>query len=216
MVKEGLVNLDFADVCSIISEMGTAMIGSGEASGERRALRAAEAAMANPLLEDTSIKSARGVLVSITGGDALTLFEVDEAASRIRHEVDDDANLIVGATVDPALNDLVRVSVVATGIDQAASFQIVGMSAQPSVNPVLDSIVGATASVQYARPESGAPQGYPPLSDKDVEIRQPKSPVIPFPEPTERRRAIRRPPFLERLGFTVSEAHKAPRASGWR
>ena len=216
MVKEGLVNLDFADVCSIISEMGTAMIGSGEASGERRALRAAEAAMANPLLEDTSIKSARGVLISITGGDALTLFEVDEAASRIRHEVDDDANLIVGATVDPALNDLVRVSVVATGIDQAANFQIAGMSAQPSVSPVLDSIVGATASVQYARPESGAPQGYPPLSDKDVEIRQPKSPVIPFPEPTERRRAIRRPPFLERLGFTVSEAHKAPRASGWR
>jgi cell division protein FtsZ len=81
MVKEGLVNLDFADVCSIISEMGTAMIGAGEASGERRALRAAEAAMANPLLQDTSIKSARGVLISITGGDALTLFEVDEAAS---------------------------------------------------------------------------------------------------------------------------------------
>jgi cell division protein FtsZ len=216
MVKEGLVNLDFADVCSIISEMGTAMIGSGEARGERRALRAAEAAMANPLLEDTSIKSARGVLISITGGDALTLFEVDEAASRIRHEIDDDANLIVGATVDPALNDLVRVSVVATGIDQVANFQIVGMRAQPPVDPALDSIVAASVSVQYARPESGAPQGHPPLIDKGVEIRQPKSPVIRFPQPTERRRAIRRPPFLERLGFTVSEAHKAPRASGWR
>ena len=138
MVKEGLVNLDFADVCSIISEMGTAMIGAGEASGERRALRAAEAAMANPLLQETSIKSARGVLISITGGDALTLFEVDEAASRICHEVDDDANLIVGAIVDPALNDLVRVSVVATGIDQEANFQIVAMSAQPSVDPVLE------------------------------------------------------------------------------
>ena len=216
MVKEGLVNLDFADVCSIISEMGTAMIGAGEASGERRALRAAEAAMANPLLQDTSIKSARGVLISITGGDALTLFEVDEAASRIRHEVDDDANLIVGAIVDPALNDLVRVSVVATGIDQVANFQIVGMSAQPSVDPVLDSIVGATASVQYARPESSTLQGHPPLTDKDVEIQQPRSPVVPFPEPTEKRRAIRRPPFLERLGFTGSEAHNAPRASGWR
>jgi cell division protein FtsZ len=216
MVKEGLVNLDFADVCSIISEMGTAMIGSGEASGERRALRAAEAAMANPLLQDTSIKSARGVLISITGGDALTLFEVDEAASRIRHEVDDDANLIVGATVDPALNDLVRVSVVATGIDQAADFQIVGMSAQPSVDPVLDSILGATASVQYARPEPSTLQGHPPLTDKDVEIQQPRSPVVPFPEPTEKRRAIRRSPFLERLGFTGSEAHNAPQASGWR
>jgi cell division protein FtsZ len=213
MVKEGLVNLDFADVCSIISEMGTAMIGAGEASGERRALRAAEAAMANPLLQDTSIKSARGVLISITGGDALTLFDVDEAASRIRHEIDDGANLIVGATVDPALNDLVRVSVVATGIDQATNIHILGM---PSVSPALDSIVGATASVQYARPESGAPQGHPPVTDKDVEIQQPISPVIPFPEPTEGRRAIRRPPFLDRLGFTVSEADKAPRASGWR
>jgi cell division protein FtsZ len=215
MVKEGLVNLDFADVYSIISEMGTAMIGSGEASGERRALRAAEAAMANPLLQDTSIKSARGVLISITGGDALTLFEVDEAASRIRHEVDDDANLIVGAIIDPALNDLVRVSIVATGIDQAANFHI-GISAPPPIDPALNSIVGATASAQYARPESGTLQGHPHLTDKDVEIQQPISPVRPFPEPTERRRAIRRPPFLERLGFTVSEAHNAPRASGWR
>ena len=141
---------------------------------------------------------------------------MDEAASRIRQEVDDDANLIVGATVDPALNDLVRVSVVATGIDQAADFQIVGMSAQPSVDPVLDSILGATASVQYARPEPSTLQGHPPLTDKDVEIQQPRSPVVPFPEPTEKRRAIRRPPFLERLGFTGSEAHNEPRASGWR
>jgi cell division protein FtsZ len=172
--------------------------------------------MANPLLQDTSIKSARGVLISITGGDALTLFDVDEAASRIRHEVDDDANLIVGATIDPALDDVVRVSVVATGIDQETNIHILGISPKSSVNPVLDSIVRATASVQYARPESGAPQGHPRLTDKDVEIQQPISPVIPFPEPTEERRAIWRPPFLERLGFTVSEADKAPRASGWR
>jgi cell division protein FtsZ len=172
--------------------------------------------MANPLLQDTSIKSARGVLISITGGDALTLFEVDEAASRIRQEVDDDANLIVGATVDPALNDLVRVSVVATGINQAVNFQIVGTSAQPSVDPVLDSIVGATASVHHARPEPSALRGHPPLTDKDVAIQQPRSPVVPFPEPTEKRRAIRRPPFLERLGFTGSEAHNTPRPSGWR
>ncbi len=101
MVKEGLVNLDFADVCSIVSEMGTAMIGTGEATGERRALRAAEGAIANPLFDDTSLKGARGLLISITGGKDLTLYEVDEAASRIRQEVDEEANIIVGATVEP-------------------------------------------------------------------------------------------------------------------
>src|SRR5271169_5232317 len=92
MVKEGLVNLDFADVCSIMSEMGTAMIGAGEAAGDRRAHRAAEAAIANPLFDDASLKGARGVLISITGGKDLTLYEVDEAASRIRQEVDEEAN----------------------------------------------------------------------------------------------------------------------------
>jgi cell division protein FtsZ len=101
MVKEGLINLDFADVCSIMSEMGTAMIGTGEATGERRALRAAEAAIANPLFDDTSLKGARGLLISITGGKDLTLYEVDEAASRIRQEVDEEANIIVGATFEP-------------------------------------------------------------------------------------------------------------------
>ena len=103
MVKEGLVNLDFADVCSIMSEMGTAMIGAGEAAGERRAHRAAEAAIANPLFDDASLNGARGVLISITDGKDLTLYEVDEAASRIREEVDEEANIIVGAIIDPAL-----------------------------------------------------------------------------------------------------------------
>ena len=124
MVKEGLVNLDFADVCSIMSEMGTAMIGTGEATGERRALRAAEGAIANPLFDDTSLKGARGLLISITGGKDLTLYEVDEAASRIRQEVDEEANIIVGAIVEPALEEAMRVSVVATGIDQTANFRI--------------------------------------------------------------------------------------------
>ena len=121
MVKEGLVNLDFADVCSIMSEMGTAMIGAGEAAGERRAHRAAEAAIANPLFDDASLKGARGVLISITGGKDLTLYEVDEAASRIRQEVDEEANIIVGAIIEPALEQAMRVSVVATGIDQSAN-----------------------------------------------------------------------------------------------
>src|SRR6516165_740862 len=121
MVKEGLVNLDFADVCSIMYEMGTAMIGTGEATGEGRALHAAEAAIANPLLDDTSMRGARGLLVAITGSRDLTLYELDEAASRIRQEVDDEANIIVGATFDDALGDAVRVSVVATGVDRAAA-----------------------------------------------------------------------------------------------
>jgi len=118
MVKEGLINLDFADVRSIMSEMGKAMMGTGEASGERRAVLAAEAAIANPLLDEVSMKGARGLLISITGGNDLTLYEVDEAASRIRQEVDEEANIILGATFDQSLDGVVRVSVVATGIDQ--------------------------------------------------------------------------------------------------
>ncbi len=120
MVKEGLINLDFADVRSVMREMGKAMMGTGEASGERRATEAAEAAIANPLLDETSMKGAKGLLISITGGKDLTLFEVDEAATRIREEVDPDANIILGATFEEALEGIIRVSVVATGIDNSA------------------------------------------------------------------------------------------------
>jgi len=118
MVKEGLINLDFADVRAIMREMGKAMMGTGEASGEKRALAAAEAAISNPLIDDSSMKGARGLLISITGGKDLTLYEVDEAATRIREEVDQEANIIVGATFDEVLDGIIRVSVVATGIDQ--------------------------------------------------------------------------------------------------
>ena len=117
MVKEGLINLDFADVRSVMREMGKAMMGTGEAEGEKRALTAAEAAISNPLIDDASMKGAKGLLISITGGRDLTLFEVDEAATRIREEVDQDANIIVGATFDEGLDGIIRVSVVATGID---------------------------------------------------------------------------------------------------
>ena len=126
MVKEGLINLDFADVRAVMREMGKAMMGTGEASGEKRALTAAEAAIANPLIDDASMKGARGLLISITGGKDLTLYEVDEAATRIREEVDQDANIIVGATFDESLEGIIRVSVVATGIDHA------GLQRQPS------------------------------------------------------------------------------------
>lgn len=120
MVKEGLINLDFADVRAIMRDMGKAMMGTGEASGDNRAIHAAEAAIANPLLDEVSMRGARGLLISITGGSDLKLYEVDEAASRIRQEVDEDANIILGATFDTSLNGIVRVSVVATGIDTPA------------------------------------------------------------------------------------------------
>ena len=120
MVKEGLINLDFADVRSVMNEMGKAMMGTGQASGEKRAIEAAEAAISNPLLDDVSMRGARGLLISITGGDDLTLYEVDEAATRIREEVDPEANIILGATFDSSLDGFIRVSVVATGIDRQA------------------------------------------------------------------------------------------------
>jgi cell division protein FtsZ len=127
MVKEGLINLDFADVRSVMHSMGRAMMGTGEASGDDRAMKAAEAAIANPLLDDTSIQSAGGVLISITGGNDLTLFEVDAAATRIREDVDQDANIILGATFDESLEGVIRVSVVATGIEPMAVGQDVPM-----------------------------------------------------------------------------------------
>ena len=119
IVKQGLINLDFADVKSVMRGMGRAMMGTGEASGESRAMKAAEAAIANPLLDEVSMKGAKGVLVSISGGRDMTLFEVDEAATRIREEVYEDADIIVGAIFDKSMEGRFRVSVVATGLDRA-------------------------------------------------------------------------------------------------
>jgi len=116
IVREGLINLDFADVRAVMSGMGTAMMGTGEAAGERRAIEAAELAILNPLLDDVSLRGAKGLLVSISGSRSLTLYEVDEAASRVREEVDPDANIIIGATFDESLGDKVRVSIVASGL----------------------------------------------------------------------------------------------------
>lgn len=117
MVKPGLINLDFADVKSVMNEMGKAMMGTGEASGERRSLDAAQRAVSNPLLDDVTMRGAQGVLINITGGPDMTLFEVDEAANHIRTEVDDDCNIIIGSTFSPELEGKMRVAVVATGID---------------------------------------------------------------------------------------------------
>jgi len=160
MVKEGLINLDFADVRSVMREMGKAMMGTGEASGEGRAMAAAEAAISNPLLDETSMKGARGLLISITGGRDLTLFEVDEAATRIREEVDQDANIILGATFDEDLEGVIRVSVVATGIDktaeQMASAPIAVRTTQPrpAARPAAD---GRPAEAPRAEPRPADP-----------------------------------------------------------
>jgi cell division protein FtsZ len=123
MMAPGLVNLDFADIRTVMAEMGKAMMGTGEADGDNRAIRAAEAAISNPLLEDTSMNGARGLLINITGGDDLTLFEVDQAANRIREEVDEEANIIFGSAIDPELQGRIRVSVVATGIDSPVQME---------------------------------------------------------------------------------------------
>jgi cell division protein FtsZ len=121
-----MINLDFSDIKTVMSEMGKAMMGTGEASGEGRAVAAAEAAIANPLIDDVSLKGARGLIINITGGKDITLYEVDEAANRIKQEVDEEANIIYGTTCDDRLDGLVRVSIVATGIDSN-----IGINAKP-------------------------------------------------------------------------------------
>ncbi len=153
MVKEGLINLDFADVRSVMREMGRAMMGTGEASGQGRAMQAAEAAIANPLLDETSMKGAQGLLISITGGRDLTLFEVDEAATRIREEVDPDANIILGATFDESLEGIIRVSVVATGIDRAMNEAAErNMEYRPAAKPAIRPSAAAAPAAAAAQP----------------------------------------------------------------
>ena len=157
MVKEGLINLDFADVRTIMAGMGKAMMGTGEASGDRRAIDAAEAAISNPLLDDVCMKGASGLLVSITGGSDLTLYEVDEAASRIRAESDEDANIIVGATYDDQLDGMIRVSVVATGIGTPPAEILLAVNApaqaQPENRSGLTQRLAGLATMPSAGPE---------------------------------------------------------------
>lgn len=175
MVKEGLINLDFADVRAVMRGMGKAMMGTGEASGENRALQAAEAAIANPLLDEVSMKGARGLLISITGGRDLTLYEVDEAATRIREEVDQEANIILGATYDEGLEGSIRVSVVATGIDQALiDAQQPIVSTEQRISEVADRLRAeararaAQAAASTPRPVAVAPAEMPVASPAPV------------------------------------------------
>ncbi|XIA62260.1 cell division protein FtsZ [Bradyrhizobium sp. TZ2] len=166
IVKEGLINLDFADVLSVMREKGKAMMGRGEASGEKRVLTAAVAAISNPLIEDPSIKRASGLIVSITGGRDLTLFEVDEAATRIRDEADPDANIIVGATFDASLEGIVRVSVVATGIDNLGAAR----QTQPAEN-LLTELAGRLSN-DRRRTVDRIERGAPPPQFESPSLRQ--------------------------------------------
>ncbi len=151
MVRPGLINLDFADVRAVMDEMGKAMMGTGEATGEDRAIQAAEKAIANPLLDEISLKGAKGVLINITGSHDLTLFELDEAANRIREEVDPEANIIVGSTLDTAMEGGMRVSVVATGIDASEKTSEVPV-ARRSMSEPLTRTVSAEEPVQEEAP----------------------------------------------------------------
>ncbi|MFY1711727.1 cell division protein FtsZ [Tritonibacter mobilis] len=140
MVRPGLINLDFADVRAVMDEMGKAMMGTGEGEGEDRAIQAAEKAIANPLLDEISLKGAKGVLINITGAHDLTLFELDEAANRIREEVDPNANIIVGSTLDTEMEGKMRVSVVATGIDASEDAHEVPVPRRPMSAPLTKTV----------------------------------------------------------------------------
>ncbi|MGB0927128.1 MAG: cell division protein FtsZ [Pikeienuella sp.] len=191
MVRPGLINLDFADVRAVMDEMGKAMMGTGEGEGETRAIDAAEKAIANPLLDEVSLKGAKGVLINITGGYDLTLFELDEAANRIRAEVDPDANIIVGSTLDPDLEGTMRVAVVATGIDAVA-----GEMAPPrperrptQTNPIVlpqQQAAARRASAAPAaveRPVAAAPAEEAPAPAQEAEVAR-------KPTPTPTRQAV--------------------------
>ncbi|MDF2141283.1 cell division protein FtsZ [Paenirhodobacter sp. CAU 1674] len=165
MVRPGLINLDFADVRSVMDEMGKAMMGTGDATGEDRAVQAAEKAIANPLLDEISLRGAKGVLINITGGYDLTLFELDEAANRIREEVDPDANIIVGSTLDPNMEGMMRVSVVATGIDAAPAVAEVPVPRRSLAEPLKPAAEApkpalnvTSAQPVMAQPQPAAPQ----------------------------------------------------------
>ncbi|OZB14639.1 MAG: hypothetical protein B7X55_10925 [Rhodobacterales bacterium 34-62-10] len=178
MVRPGLINLDFADVRAVMDEMGKAMMGTGEASGEDRAIQAAEKAIANPLLDEISLRGAKGVLINITGGHDLTLFELDEAANRIREEVDADANIIVGSTLDVEMEGMMRVSVVATGIDAVEVNTDMPVPrrrmSQPLTQPV-PTAAPVEAPVAQARPAAPAPVQEPaPMPQQRPAARTPE------------------------------------------
>ncbi|MBL4854876.1 MAG: cell division protein FtsZ [Robiginitomaculum sp.] len=168
MVVPGLINLDFADVRTVMGEMGKAMMGTGEATGERRAIEAAESAIANPLLDDVSLKGAKGVLINITGGSDLTLYEVDEAASLIRGQVDPDANIIVGSALDKDLDGIVRISVVATGVDSNEIYAPLVADIETRAEPE-EQVEVAQTSKRYSN-TTGAENDFEPTYNETTDL----------------------------------------------
>jgi cell division protein FtsZ len=224
MIMPGLINLDFADIRTVMSEMGKAMMGTGEAEGENRALDAAQKAISNPLLDDVSMKGAKGVLINITGGPDMTLFEVDEAANRIRDEVDPDANIIFGSTFDESLTGRMRVSVVATGIDAAAMAQpkptVISLAAnRPAARPVVQSAprsegTAALKTEALAQPAAiTAVAAQPVVAEAAPQPAARAEPAFIAPRPAEPVQATA--PKLERTAdpFAAADmANAAPRA----
>jgi cell division protein FtsZ len=199
MVRPGLINLDFADVRAVMDEMGKAMMGTGEAKGDDRAIQAAEKAIANPLLDEISLRGAKGVLINITGGYDLTLFELDEAANRIREEVDPDANIIVGSTLDPSMEGMMRVSVVATGIDATEAAAEMPVPRRSMARPL----------EQPARIEE--PVRAAPVEPAPVARRQPESETFVRREPEQVRRLPEPEPEEEPSLFGGFEPSRAGR-----
>ncbi|MEE9454730.1 MAG: cell division protein FtsZ [Paracoccaceae bacterium] len=222
MVRPGIINLDFADVRSVMDEMGKAMMGTGEATGEDRAIQAAEKAIANPLLDEISLQGARGVLINITGSHDLTLFELDEAANRIREEVDADANIIVGSTLDPSMEGTMRVSVVATGIDVVEGANPAQIPRRSIAEPLAPQVVikekapvaavptpEITATVPVPAPQANIQKDTGNLfaEEQSVKVEIPPLTASPTPlgEPSQE--------ALQRLRAAVSKVPKAAEAA---
>ncbi len=230
MTEEGLINLDFADVRAVMADMGKAMMGTGEASGEQRAIEAAEAAISNPLLDDVSLTGARGVLVSIAGGPDLTLFEVDEAANAIRKEVDEEANIIVGATIKEELEGTMRVSVVATGLreealeaareaagrnpnnmDIYAGFGSVGLATAYGAPAGRVAQPAHADAHEEARPVATAPEATPAEGHEQVSAMTEEAPVLPLEEGRHEEAVAEHAPRVEEDAEAHTPAPSAPR-----
>ena len=211
MIMPGLINLDFADIRTVMSEMGKAMMGTGEAEGEKRAIDAAEAAISNPLLDDVTMKGARGVLINITGGNDMTLFEVDEAANRIREEVYSEALIIFGSTFDESLSGKMRVSMVATGIDVEESentrSEPRGLTGpMPSVThlpPILNNTDTAPSESVEQGPMTASNAEAEFQSGDSNEFTEEKNPI---------EAEVNRPPTND--DYTIGDTHETPQAEG--
>jgi cell division protein FtsZ len=203
MIMPGMINLDFADIRTVMSEMGKAMMGTGEASGDKRAIDAAEAAINNPLLDDTTMKGAKGVLINITGGYDMSLFEVDEAANRIREEVDPEANIIFGTSLDDKMDGVMRVSVVATGIANE------GLAAAPRPMPLPERTLARSSTPQIASEELEATETLALASPMSSEQAPAATATATVEAEAPKEEAVDVKAGQEALQLTMAEADKA-------